>query len=278
MGIFGLSKLIADIAPHAVKESEIKHYFGHQLTSIDGETTSLMGTFYRTIRLVENGIKPVYIFDGKPPDLKAHQLNKRAEKREAEKELQKATEIAATEDMDALTFGSNVLLRHLTFSEARKMPVQEFHLDEVLKGLELTHNEFIDLCILLVCDYCGSIHDIRPKSIELIRQHKTLEAILNNIDKNKYQPPENWNFEQARIILGTKLQTLSLLRRVDASRFIADTCVRASSGIVGGLSGKGWCASPKVVSTPIPKEDGRRKEEQLQQEKQSRWWWARQEA
>lgn len=30
-----------------------------------------MGFFYRTIRMVENGIKPVYVFDGKPPELKA---------------------------------------------------------------------------------------------------------------------------------------------------------------------------------------------------------------
>lgn len=28
MGILGLSKLIADIAPQAVKEMEIKNYFG----------------------------------------------------------------------------------------------------------------------------------------------------------------------------------------------------------------------------------------------------------
>ena len=55
----------------------------------------------------------------------------------------------ATEDMDALTFGSNVLLRHLTFSEARKMPVQEFHLDNVLKGLELNHNEVSIHCFYL---------------------------------------------------------------------------------------------------------------------------------
>ncbi|KAL4705716.1 hypothetical protein ACJJTC_019779 [Scirpophaga incertulas] len=280
MGILGLSKLIADIAPHALKEMEIKNYFGRkiaidasmslyqfliavrsegaQLTSVDGETTShLMGTFYRTIRLVENGIKPVYVFDGKPPDLKAHQLNKRAEKRdEAEKELQKATEAGdqasiekfnrrlvkvtrqhgeearellklmgvpvveapceaeaqcaalvkagkvygvATEDMDALTFGASVLLRHLTFSEARKMPVQEFHLDVVLKGLELERNEFIDLCILLGCDYCGSIRGIGPKrAIELIRQHHSLEQILNNIDTNKYPPPDNWDYKNAR--------------------------------------------------------------------------------
>lgn len=47
----------------------------------------------------------------------------------------------ATEDMDALTFGSNILLRHLTFSEARKMPIQEFHLDKVLAGLELNIDE-----------------------------------------------------------------------------------------------------------------------------------------
>lgn len=49
----------------------------------------------------------------------------------------------ATEDMDALTFGTNVLLRHLTFSEARKMPIQEFHLDKVLSGLEMDMNQVI---------------------------------------------------------------------------------------------------------------------------------------
>ena len=31
----------------------------------------LMGFFYRTIRMAENGIKPAYIFDGKPPELKS---------------------------------------------------------------------------------------------------------------------------------------------------------------------------------------------------------------
>lgn len=30
-----------------------------------------MGFFYRTIRMVDNGIKPCYVFDGKPPDLKS---------------------------------------------------------------------------------------------------------------------------------------------------------------------------------------------------------------
>ena len=75
---------------------------GAQLTSVDGETTShLMGIFYRTIRLVENGIKPVYVFDGKPPEMKSGELSKRSERREeAQKELDKATEAGDQANMD----------------------------------------------------------------------------------------------------------------------------------------------------------------------------------
>lgn len=105
----------------------------------------------------------------------------------------------ATEDMDALTFGSNILLRHMTFSEARKMPVQEIHYDKVLKGLELDADSFIDLCILMGCDYCDTIRGVGPKrAFELITKHKSIEEILKNIDKKKYDVPENWNFEKAR--------------------------------------------------------------------------------
>lgn len=53
----------------------------------------------------------------------------------------------ATEDMDALTFGCNILLRRLTVSEARKLPVQEIHFDKVLAGLELNHDE---VCIQML--------------------------------------------------------------------------------------------------------------------------------
>lgn len=56
-------------------------------------SSHLMGTFYRTIRLVENGIKPLYVFDGKPPQMKSSELEKRAGRREeAQKALEKAEE------------------------------------------------------------------------------------------------------------------------------------------------------------------------------------------
>ena|SRR6266567_4350568 len=94
MGIKGLTALLSQHAPNAIKEHEMKTLFGRKV-AIDasmsiyqfliavrqkdgemlqndvGETTShLMGFFYRTIRIVENGIKPAYVFDGKPPEMK----------------------------------------------------------------------------------------------------------------------------------------------------------------------------------------------------------------
>ena len=60
---------------------------GEVLQNEAGETTShLMGFFYRTIRMVENGIKPCYVFDGKPPELKSGVLKQRFERREEAKE------------------------------------------------------------------------------------------------------------------------------------------------------------------------------------------------
>ena len=63
----------------------------------------------------------------------------------------------ATEDMDALTFKTTSLLRRLTMPEARKLSVQELSYEKTLKMLALTHEEFVDLCILLGCDYVPNI-------------------------------------------------------------------------------------------------------------------------
>lgn len=169
---------------------------GQQLMNESGETTShLMGMFYRTIRIIDNGIKPLFVFDGAPPKLKSGELAKRfqrkTEAREAHEEAKEtgtAEEVekfsrrtvrvtrehndecqkllklmgvpfiiapteaeaqcavlaragkvfaAASEDMDTLCFESPILLRHLTFSEQRKEPIQELNLSKVLEGLNM---------------------------------------------------------------------------------------------------------------------------------------------
>jgi flap endonuclease-1 len=100
----------------------------------------------------------------------------------------------ATEDMDALTFGSSIVLRHLTASEQKKLPVRQINLDHLLAELQLTHCQFIDLCILLGCDYCDSVKGVGPaKGLTLIRQYGSIEKIIVNNPKLNY--PENWLYE-----------------------------------------------------------------------------------
>ncbi|MFX1485694.1 MAG: flap endonuclease-1 [Promethearchaeota archaeon] len=56
-------------------------------------TSHLSGLFYRTINLIEKGIKPVYVFDGVPPELKLRTIRERRKVRQrAEKKWKEALE------------------------------------------------------------------------------------------------------------------------------------------------------------------------------------------
>lgn len=224
----------------------------YMLTNADGETTShVQGMFNRTIRFLSEGIKPVFVFDGKPPQFKSGELEKRREKREkAEKALKAAAEegnveeenkqskrlvragrkenddckkllelmgvpvitapceaeaqaaaLAAagkvyatgTEDMDALTFRTPVLVRKMTFANASKSMVQTMNYQKAIDGLGMTHDQFVDLCIMLGCDYCDTIRGVGPKTaLKLIREHGNIETILKTIDRKKYVVPPSW--------------------------------------------------------------------------------------
>ena len=57
----------------------------------------LQGMFFRTARMLESGMKPVYIFDGKPPEAKREELNRRFEKRgDATEELENMKEVRSS--------------------------------------------------------------------------------------------------------------------------------------------------------------------------------------
>jgi flap endonuclease-1 len=279
MGIKQLSKVIAENAPRAVSEHPLQHYFGRKvaidasmsiyqfliavrteqgaLTNASGSQTShLIGLFYRTLRLLEHGLKPIYVFDGSPPKLKSGELAKRSGLRAAaaasledakergddagrdkfERRLVKVTPQhvqecqqlldalgvpwlqapgeaeaqcaalvrqglaygVASEDMDTLTFGAPVMLRHVTASEAKKLPIAEYSLNDVLKGFQLTMEQFIDLCILLGCDYCDTIKGIGPmRALLLLKQCGSIEKVIDSLEEDK-RPPADWPFEEAR--------------------------------------------------------------------------------
>lgn len=79
----------------------IRQRDGELLKDSQGRVTShLSGLFYRSINLMEGGIKPVYVFDGEPPDLKRKTIAKRQKiKQEARREWRKAVEEGRTEDV-----------------------------------------------------------------------------------------------------------------------------------------------------------------------------------
>ncbi len=237
MGIKNLNKFIAEKAPGAIRKTSIEKYatkkiaidanmciyqflYGIRSMTTDGEhalmahlshknsvTAHLVGLFYRTLKFLENNINVVYVFDGKPPEMKNKELNKRVERRKTAAEhyanaldngdddtankmstrmvkvtsehVRECKELLAlmgipfidapseaeaqcaalaksglvdavyTEDMDALAFGCPVLIRNLV-----KAPV-EYDTKTILKALNLDQKLFVDLCILMGCDYCG---------------------------------------------------------------------------------------------------------------------------
>jgi len=121
MGIKGLTKFLQDAAPKSIKEMAGPESYTGRVLAIDasmclyqflimiregqsggygsltneaGQVTShIQGLLARTIRMMEAGIKPVYVFDGKAPELKMAEIAERREKREeAEKALNEAKE------------------------------------------------------------------------------------------------------------------------------------------------------------------------------------------
>lgn len=77
--------------------SIIRQMDGTPLVDSRGEVTShLSGIIYRVTNLIEQGIKPVFVFDGKPPVLKAETIKARAEVREAAKQMYEAAMAAGS--------------------------------------------------------------------------------------------------------------------------------------------------------------------------------------
>ena len=88
------SKVIAIDAYNAIYQflAIIRGPDGLQLADSEGRVTShLSGLFYRNIKFLSIGIKPVYVFDGKPPSLKSAEIEHRRQiKRDATVKYEKA--------------------------------------------------------------------------------------------------------------------------------------------------------------------------------------------
>lgn len=230
MGIKGLSKYLQENIPNCVRQISLSELFGktiaidtnyymYKYTISTDDFITKFGNQYDHLR--RYGIKPVYVFDGKPPCEKQTMLDKR--KRVNQKKnvavttddlkklkgyfkmnnivylectseadficgkLSKENMIdgCISDDMDFLALGCKRLYReyYQTSSE-----IVEYNLDEILK--KYNTKKFIDICLFLGCDYCDRIYDMINRSLgvnvfDLFERYDSLEDVWDYLYRNK---------------------------------------------------------------------------------------------
>lgn len=194
---------------------------GKDLNDKDGNMTShLYAIFNKTFVILSKGAKPVFIFDGKPTPLKDTLLEERKKIKDKSenpfsitpeiiKDCQKLLDImkipyimsieeadpqcaylcneevvdySNSDDLDLLAFGSPNVVRTI---RGASETVEKYDLEKILDELDITYDQFIDVCILLGCDYCRyKIKGLGLKKVlPFIKEHKSIEGILEWLDE-----------------------------------------------------------------------------------------------
>ncbi|MCL5679848.1 MAG: flap endonuclease-1 [Candidatus Marsarchaeota archaeon] len=239
--------------------SIIRQPDGTPLKDSKGRVTShLSGLFYRSIELVQNGVTPIYVFDGVPSKLKMKTIEARTRRRDdaynawleakskgaleaARTYAQQSTRVdkaivssakellelmgiahinapgegeaqasymskqglvyaAASQDYDTLLFGAPTIIRNLTLSGRRKLPMKNVYvevvperitLSETLSALGISREQLIWIGIMLGNDFNDGIKGIGPKTaLKIVKEAKSLkevEAIVSEKFKAQFQ-------------------------------------------------------------------------------------------
>ncbi len=241
--------------------TSIRQPDGTPLSDTNGNPTGhLTGLFYRTTKLLEAGVKPVFVFDGTPPEFKRATLEKRHEiKQAAHDEMEAALKsgdfdaakkfsartvrltktmaleaqellkfmgvptvqapsegeacasvmvregiayAVASQDYDALLFGTPRLIRNLSISGKRRLPGRNEFVEampemlvlaDVLSTNGLTQKQLIWIGILIGNDFNSGIKGIGPKkALKIVKECKSLEDIVAYARAElKYEFPED---------------------------------------------------------------------------------------
>ena len=104
-----------------------------------------------------------------------------------------------TEDMDTMAYGCPKVIRNcIDKSLKRSDIVSVIDYEKVVEGIELSHDKFLDFCILCGCDYCDTVPKVGSvTALKLIKKYGSIEEIMKNTN---YQFPENYleNFNHAK--------------------------------------------------------------------------------
>lgn len=222
--------------------SSIRQRDGTPLIDSEGNTTShLSGILYRNSAIIDKGIKPIYVFDGKPSLYKEETVAQRRKVRDSSEKKWKAAlkegdEITArkfairsskmseyiidsskklltlmgipyvdafgegeaqaaymvkngdawavaSQDYDCLLFGSERIVRNLTMSN-NVSNLEYLELKKVLKKLEITREELVDLSLLVGTDFNHGVKGIGPKTALKIIRKNELKNAMKKIDED----------------------------------------------------------------------------------------------
>jgi 5'-3' exonuclease len=82
-------------------------------------------------------------------------------------------------DMDMLAFGCNKVIRNLSFTSDL---IDIYFIDNILLDLNITQPQFIDMCILLGCDYTTKLINIKSSMpLNLITKYNNIENVITNL-------------------------------------------------------------------------------------------------
>jgi flap endonuclease-1 len=113
---------------------------------------------------------------------------------------QGATDYCASQDYDSLLFGAPHLVRNVTISGRRKLPRRKVYievipeivnLEQTLQELDITHQQLVDVGILVGTDYNpDGVKSIGPKTaLKLIKNHGTIENLLPHLEAADFPVP-----------------------------------------------------------------------------------------
>ncbi|MCW4015034.1 MAG: flap endonuclease-1 [Candidatus Bathyarchaeota archaeon] len=107
-----------------------------------------------------------------------------------------------SQDYDSLLFGATALVRNVTVSGRRKVPRKRVYvevvpevmkLEQVLKELEITREQLIDVAMLVGTDFNpDGVKGVGPKTaLKLIKKHGSIEDVLPRLEDVEFNADPN---------------------------------------------------------------------------------------
>ena len=125
------SRVVAIDAYNAIYQflASIRGPDGQQLSDSEGRVTShLSGLLYRNVNFLSLGIRPVYVFDGKPPSLKSAEIERRRQiKKDATVKYERAIMAGNMEDARKYAQQTTAMKDGMVWIQSTYWVCLEFH-------------------------------------------------------------------------------------------------------------------------------------------------------